>query len=183
MGIGRIASFLSTLSPASDAAQAAASVDSDMPDPQRLAEEAAAQQEHDRQRRQSGAAQDITQQLQTMISAVRTLNENAVQQGAAVAVSQAGTQLKNAVAGLGHLLAVVDAQSLGQSALPQLKQAGEVVDVVEAGLAGTQAAAEQVLRHLPAQQALAAQAATERFQTEMRAALDQVRGALGGMRA
>ena len=177
MGIGRIASFLGSLSPASESAAAAAATDETLPESQRLAEGTDGASDR---RRYSDSQQtaDITQQLQTMIGAVRQLNENAIQQGAAISVSDAGTQLKNAVSGLGHLLATVDAQGLFKQAQAQIKQANEVVDSVEAGIAGTQAATDQLLRQIPPQQAQFAQEASQRFQTEMRNAIGQVRGTL-----
>lgn len=176
MGIGRIASFLSSLSPASESASAAAAADETLPESQRQAESSAGT--GDRRSRDSQQSNDITQQLQTMIGAVRQLNEHAIQQGAAISVSDAGTQLKNAVSGLGHLLATVDAQVLASKAQTQIRQANEVVDSVEAGIAGTQAATEQLLRTMPAQQAQYAQETSQRFQVEMRKAIDQVRGTL-----
>ena len=177
MGIGRIASFLSSLSPASESASAVAAADETLPESQRQTE-AAADTGDRRQRDQSQQTADVTQQLATMITAVRQLNENALQQGAAISVSEAGTQLKNAVTGLGHLLATVDAQGLANKAQNQIKQANEVVDSVEAGIAGTQSATEQLLRNMPAQQAQYAQEVSQRFQADMRNALDRVRGSL-----
>jgi len=177
MGIGRIASFLSSLSPASESASAVAAADETLPESQRQAEGAADASDR-RQRDQSQQSADVTQQLATMITAVRQLNENAIQQGAAISVSEAGNQLKNAVTGLGHLLATVDAQGLANKAQSQIKQANEVVDSVEAGIAGTQSATEQLLRNMPAQQAQYAQEVSQRFQTDMRNALDKVRGSL-----
>lgn len=177
MGIGRIASFLSSLSPASESAAAVAAADESLPETQRLAEGSGAIGDRNRHGDSQQSA-DITHQLQTMITAVRQLNENAIQQGAAVSVSDAGTQLRNAVSGLGHLLATVDAQGLFRQAQTQIKQANEVVDSVEAGIAGTQAATDQLLRQMPPQQAQFAQEASRRFQVEMRNAIDQVRGTL-----
>lgn len=176
MGVGRIASFLSSLSPASDAAAATTSAEP-IPGHDRAAEHTAAQQ--DRDRRQQADGGDLTQQLQTMITAVRVLNENAVQQGAAVAVSPAGTQLMNAVSGLGHLLAAVDPGALTPGAEGHLRQAAHVVEGVEAGLMATQTASQAILAQLPLQQAAAAREASDRFQNQMRDALTRVRGALG----
>ena len=177
MGIGRIASLLSSLSPASESASAVTASEETLPDSGRLTEGTGSSHER-RQSQDSSQTSDITQQIQTMIAAVRQLNDNAVQQGAAVAVSSAGAQLKNAVTGLGHLLAAVDAQTLAGGAASQIKQANEVVDAVEAGIVGTQAATEQLLRTMPQQQAQYAQETSQRFQVEMRNALDQVRGSL-----
>lgn len=176
MGIGRIATFLSSLSPGSESAALAAS-DEVSADSARMTEQSGGTRDR-RQPQDSNQTGDITQQLQTMIAAVRQLNDNAVQQGAAVAVSSAGAQLKNAVTGLGHLLAAVDAQVLAGAAQNQVKQANEVVDAVEAGIVGTQAATEQLLRQMPPQQAQYAQETSQRFQAEMRQALDRVRGSL-----
>lgn len=178
MGIGRIASFLSSLSPASDVAAATAAAEPAAVEAHRQTEETAAQQDRERRDQQAGLA-ELTQQLQTMIAAVRSSNENAVQQGAAMAVSPVGTQLANAVTGLGHILAVVDARALANGAAAQVREAGQVVDIVEAGLAGSQAAAQTILSQLPAQQAAAAAQAAERFQADMQRALSQVRGVLG----
>ncbi|MBR9972386.1 hypothetical protein [Magnetospirillum sulfuroxidans] len=165
------------MSPASESASAVAASDETLPDSGRLTEGTGGTHER-RQSQDSNQTNDITQQIQTMIAAVRQLNDNAVQQGAAVAVSSAGAQLKNAVTGLGHLLAMADAQTLASGAASQIKQANEVVDAVEAGIVGTQAATEQLLRNMPAQQAQYAQETSQRFQVEMRNALDQVRGSL-----
>ena len=179
MGIGRIASFLSSLSPASDAAATVTSTE--IPDqPDRQAEGLGAQGgANDRER--GGEPSEIAQQLQTMVGAVRTLNENAVQQGAAVAVSAVGNELRNAVTGLSHLLAAVDSRALAQGAAAPVREAAGVIDAVEAGLIGTQAAAEQGMRNLPALQAARAQEASDRFQSDMRDAIRQVRGALGSL--
>lgn len=177
MGIGRIASFLSSLSPASESASAVAASDEDLPDVGRQTGAAADTQDRG-QRQDSQQTGDITQQLQTMIAAVSQLNDNAVQQGAAIAVSPAGTQLKNAVTGLGHLLATVDVKSVDSGAATQIKRANDVVDAVEAGIAGTQAATDQLLRQMAPQQAQYAQETSQRFQTDMRNALSQVRGTL-----
>ena len=176
MGIGRIASFLSSLSPASESTAAAAAADRELPESLRQTEASSPQQEQERQR-QSASPADIVQQLQTMIAAVRTLNDNAVEQGAALPVSQTGTQLRNAVSGLGHLLSALDPQSLaGVSA--QVREAGQAVDAVEAGLVGTQASAEQMFRTMSQQQAQTAKEVSARFQAEMRDAVDRVRGAV-----
>lgn len=177
MGIGRIASFLNSLSPSSDAASAALSADDLGDDAGPLIDSANGVQSNDADR-QNKQSSDIPQQLQTMIAAVRQLTENAVQQGAAVAVSSAGSDLKNAVHSLGHLLASVDAQAMANGAATQIKQANDVVDAVESGILGTQAATEQLLRQMPPQQAQYAQETSQRFQSDMRQALEQVRGTL-----
>lgn len=176
MGIGRIASFLSSLSPGSDAAAATPSAESPVAD--RQAEAVTAHQDYERKDPHGGTS-DIALQLQTMISAVRSSHEVAVEQGAAVAVSSAGVQLKNAVTGLGHILAVVDAQAMAQGAAAQVREADLLIDAVEAGLVATQTSAAQVLSNLPVQQAAAAREAGDRFQADMRLALTQVRSALG----
>lgn len=179
MGIGRIASFLSSLS-ASAAAESATPVESSdgvVIGGESSASSATAAEDRDRNR-DSGNAADVTQQLQTMVSAVRQLNDNAVQQGAAVAVSPAGAQLKNAVTGLGHLLATIDSGAVTEGTTRQLHEAGKVMDSVEAGIVGAQAAAEQMARQMPAQQAQYALETSQRFQKDMRNALDQVRGTL-----
>lgn len=177
MGIGRIASFLSSLSPASDAAAGADQVPEQ---PERRAE-ALGEQPSLADKERHGDPNDIAAQLQTMVSAVRTLNENAIQQGAAVAVSAAGTELRNAVTGLSHLLAAVDAQAMANGAAAPVREAATVIDGVEAGIAATQAAAEQLVRTMPAAQAQRAQHASDRFQSEMQTAIRQVRGVLGDL--
>jgi 3-hydroxyisobutyrate dehydrogenase-like beta-hydroxyacid dehydrogenase len=176
MGIGRIASFLSSLSPASESTAAVAASDRELPESLRQTEASSPQQEQERQR-QSASPADIAQQLQTMIAAVRTLNDNAVEQGAALPVSQTGAQLRNAVSGLGHLLSALDPQSLAGASV-QVREAGQAVDAVEAGLAGTQASAEQMFRTMSQQQAQTAKEVSARFQAEMRDAVDRVRGAV-----
>lgn len=176
MGIGKIASLFSSLSPASDAT-APSSADQ-VPEQSDRRTEAASQQASLSDKERHGDPNAIAAQLQTMVSAVRTLNENALQQGAAVAVSAAGTELRNAVSALSHLLAAVDAQALANGAAAPAKEAAGVMDAVEAGLAGTQAATEQVLRNLPAQQAAQAQERADRFQSEMRGAIRRVRNVL-----
>lgn len=181
MGIGKIASFLSSLSPASEAAATTASADQV---PEESAYSATAPSPHaDRDRdRQAGDDHPLAAQLQTMVSAVRALNDNAVEQGAAVAVSPAGPQLKSAVTALGHLLAAVDAQALAHGAAAPVRDASSVMDAVEAGLAGSQAAAEQVIGQLPAHQAFRAREALDSFRMDMQAAVSQVRGTLNGLR-
>lgn len=178
MSIGRIASFLSSLSPASDAA--AATTDSPIAVDHRPTEAASAQQ--DRERRDGDATPSaIAQQLQTMIAAVRSSHQVAAEQGAAMAVSPAGTQLKNAVTGLGHILAVVDAEAMVKGAAAQVREASEVIDAVESGLLGLQSTSQQIIAQLPAQQAAVARQAGDRFQADMRQALGQVRGVLGSL--
>lgn len=179
MGIGRIASFLSSLSPGSDAAPATPSAESS-PIADRQTEAATPQQDYERTDSYGGTS-DIAWQLQTMISAVRTSHEVAVEQGAAMAVSSAGTQLKNAVTALGHILAVVDAEAMAQGAVAQVREADQVIDAVEAGLVGAQSNAAQVLGNLPAPQAAAARQAGAQFQAEMKLALTQVRSTLGSL--
>lgn len=176
MGIGRIASFLSSLSPASDSAAAVSSADRELPESVRQTEAASPQQDHERQHHGAGPS-DVVHQLQTMIAAVRTLADSAAQQGAALPVSQTGTQLRNAVSGLGHLLSALDPQTLAV-AQAQAREAGRAVDAVEAGLVGTKESAEQVFRTMSADQALAAKAISERFQAEMQDAVSRVRGAV-----
>lgn len=180
MGIGRIASFLSSLSPAADAAASTALAEQVPEESERRADALSDQPSLSDQQRH-GDPNDIAAQLQTMVSAVRTLNENAIQQGGAVAVSAAGTELRNAVTGLSHLLAAVDAQALANGAVTPVREASAVIDGVEAGLVGTQAATEQVLRNLPAVQAQRAQDTADRFQADMRAAIGQVRGVLSDL--
>ncbi len=172
MGIGRIASFLSSFSATAETVSA-----DEMPDtPERRAQAMGGQADANRHHNQD--PNDIASQLQTMLGAVRTLNENAVQQGAAVVMSSAGSEWRNAVSGLGHLLAAVDAKALANGAAAPVREAAQVIDAVEAGLAGTEAATEQVLRNLPALQAQRAQEVSDRFQADMRAAITQVRGVL-----
>ncbi|HLO79021.1 MAG TPA: hypothetical protein VK196_21405 [Magnetospirillum sp.] len=177
MGIGRIASFLSSLSPAADAAAASAAADQ-VPEERERKTDALSEQSSTADKERRGDPNDLAAQLQTMVTAVRTLNENAVQQGAAVAVSAAGSELRNAVTGLSHLLAAVDANALANGAATPVREAAGVIDAVESGLVGTQAAAQQVMRNLPAAQAQRAQEASDRFQAEMRGAIKQVRGVL-----
>lgn len=179
MAIGKIASLFSSLSPASDAA-AASSAD-EVPEQRDRRTEAASEQASLADRERNGDPNAIAAQLQTMVSAVRTLNENAIQQGAAVAVSAAGTELRNAVGALSHLLAAVDAQALAHGAAAPAKEAAVLMDAVEAGLAGTQTATEQVLRNLPATQAARAQELADRFQAEMRGAIRRVRNVLSDL--
>lgn len=176
MGIGRIASLFSSLSPASDAA-AASGTDSVPEDVERKTE-ASSEQASLADKERHGDPNGIAAQLQTMVNAVRTLNENAIQQGAAVALSAAGTELRNAVTGLSHLLAAVDANAMASGAAGPVREAGQVIDGVEAGLAGTQAAAEQMMRNLPVVQAQRAEEVSNRFQADMRTAIRQVRGVL-----
>lgn len=180
MGIGRIASLLNGLSPNADAAATTASADA-VPDEAERRADALSDQSDLSDRGRRGDPNDIAAQLQTMVTAVRALNENAVQQGAALAVSPAGIELKNAVTGLGHLLAAVNAQALANGAAQPVREAAGVIDAVEAGLAGSQAAAEQMIRAMPVQQAMRVQEISDRFQAEMYDAVRQVRGALGGL--
>lgn len=181
MSIGRIASFLSSLSPASDAAAVAQGAESPvLAIDQRPPQAASPEQDRDWNEPQGGHS-DIALQLQTMIAAVRSSHQVAAEQGAAMAVSPAGTQLKNAVTGLGHILAVVDAEAMAHGAAAQVREAGEVIDAVESGLAGLQTTSAQIIAQLPAQQAAAARQAGERFQADMQRALGQVRGVLGSL--
>jgi len=181
MAIGRIASFLSSLSPAADPTSETTNSEH-IPEGVEQQTEAVSEQTalFDKERH-GGDPNEIAAQLQTMVNAVRTLNENAVQQGAAVAVSAAGTQLRNAVVGLSHLLAAVDAQAMATGAATPVREAAEVIDAVEAGVAGTHATTEQVLRNLPVLQAQRAQEASDRFQAEMRGAIRQVRSVLSDL--
>lgn len=179
MGIGRIASFLSSLSPAS--ADAAASASPEIPDQPERKTESLGSQTGTGDRQPGGQPSEIVQQLQTMVGAIRTLNDNAAQQGAAVAVSAVGGELRAAVSGLGHLLAAVDSRALAEGAAAPVREAATVIDSVESGLVGNQAAAEQVMRNLPALQAARAQEVSDRFQADMRTAIKQVRGALGSL--
>lgn len=178
MALGKITSLLSSLSPASDAAAAPTE---EMPQDLGRQTEALSDQSGLANDSRRGPSSDIAAQLQTMVGAVRILNENALQQGAAVAVSQVGGELKNAVSGLGHLLSAVSLQALANGAAAPAREAGKVIDGVEAGLAGSQAAAEQLIRNLPAVQSQRAQEASDKFQAEMRTAISQVRGALGSL--
>ncbi|MBC7951203.1 MAG: hypothetical protein H7Z12_05180 [Rhodospirillaceae bacterium] len=181
MAIGKIASFLSSLSPASEAAATTASADQVPEDSERRATALSEHPDLERDR-QRGDQHPLAAQLQTMVSAVRALNDNAAEQGAAVAVSPAGPQLKNAVTALGHLLAAVDAQAMAHGAAAPVREASGVIDAVEAGLAGSQASAEQVMRHLPAHQAFRARETLANFQTDMQSAVSQVREALNGLK-
>ena len=176
MAIGKITSLFSSLSPGSDVTTAGSA--DEVPEQRDRRAEAADEQANLADRGRHGDPSGIAAQLQTMVSAVRTLNDNAIQQGAAVAVSAAGTELRNAVTGLGHLLAAVDAQALANGAAAPVKEAAGLMDAVETGLAGTQVATEQVLRNLPALQAARAQETADRFQSEMRGAIRQVRSVL-----
>lgn len=178
MGIGKIASLFSSLSPTANTATGSAD---EVPQQQDRRAEAASQQSSLADRERNSDPNAIAAQLQTMVSAVRMLNENAVQQGAAVAMSAAGTQLRDAVNALGHLLAAVDAQALANGAAAPAKEAAGVIDAVEAGMVGTQASTEQVLRNLPALQAARAQETADRFQAEMRGAIRQVRSVLSDL--
>jgi hypothetical protein len=171
--------MFSSLSPASDAA-AASSADQLPPERERRAE-ASSEQASLADRQRQGDPSGIAAQLQAMVGAIRTLNDNAIQQGAAVVVSAAGTELRNAVTGLGHLLAGVDAKAMTSGAAAPVREAANLMDAVEAGLAGTQAAAEQVMRTLPAAQAQRAEELSNRFQSEMRSAVRQVRGVLSDL--
>ena len=177
MGIGRIASFLSSLSPAADSASAVSATDHEHAHATRQAESSAAFQDRERQHQQ-GSTSEIAQQLQSMIAAVRTLNDNAAEQGAALPVSQTGAQLRNAVSGLGHLLSALDPTSLSLASA-QVREAGHAVDAVETGLAGIQASAEQMFRSMSAEQAQQARAISDRFQSDMKDAVARVRGAIG----
>lgn len=181
MGIGKIASFLSSLSPASEAAAATASADQIPEESERGATALSEHSDLDSGPRH-GEQHPLAAQLQTMVGAVRALNDNAVEQGAAVAVSPAGPQLRNAVTALGHLLAAVDAQALAHGAAAPVREASSVIDAVEAGLAASQATAEKAMRNLPAHQAFRAREALDTFQADMQAAVNQVRGALGGLK-
>lgn len=178
MALGKITSLLSSLSPAADVAAAPAE---EVPEQAERRAEAASDQSGTSSQGRRGDAADIAAQLQTMVGAVRVLNDTALQQGAAIAVSQAGGELKNAVTGLGHLLSAVSAQALANGAAAPVREAAKVIDGVEAGLAGTQAAAQQVIAALPAAQSQRAQEVSDKFQSEMRAAIRQVRGALGSL--
>lgn len=176
MGIGKIASLLSSLSPASDAAPAAPADEVSSEVDRRTT--AASEQASLSDKEHHGDPNAVATQLMTMVNAVRTLNDNAVQQGAAVAVSAAGTELRNAVTGLSHILATVDAQALANGAAAPVREASQVIDAVETTVVGTQNAVELVMRNLPLAQAQRAEEASQQFQREMRAAIRQVRGVL-----
>lgn len=176
MAISKIASLFSSLAPASDPS---ATVNAEeVPHEHDRRTEAASEQASLSDRQRHGDPSGIAAQLQTMVNAVRMLNENAIQQGAAVAVSAAGTELGNAVNALSHLLAAVDANAMANGALRPVREAAGVIDAVEAGLAGTQASIDLAVRNLPAVQASRAQEALDRFQAEMSRAIRQVRSVL-----
>lgn len=175
MGIGKIASFLSSLSPSNEAAVAEA-----VPEEAERDAEAVAQQQLS-QRRRNDDPNHIAAQLHTMVGAVRALNETAAEQGAALAVSPAGLRLKNAVIGLGHLLAAVDTEALANGAAAPVREAAAVADAVETGLAATQAAAAQALRSMPDEQARRVRELSDGFRSDMRQALALVREALDGL--
>lgn len=177
MAIGKIASFFNGLS-ATDQTAPVETGDNTLAESTDRVDSTGNSGSGNRRDRSNGDSAAVAQQLGIMIAAIQQLNDNAVQQGAAAAVSSAGTQLRNAVTGLGHILATVDAQAINEQVSRQIKQADDVIDAVEAGVAGTQASTELVLRNLPAVQALAAQEAAQKFQTEMRQAIQQVRGSL-----
>lgn len=181
MALGRIASMINALSPGSDTAASAASSSEDVPKEMDRRAQGLSDQSSLSEDRRRRDANDLAAQLQTMVTAVRALNENAVQQGAALAVSPEGSELKNAVSGLGHLLSAVNAQALANGAAAPVREAAKVIDGVEAGVAGTQVAAEQLIGHLPAAQAQRAKEVSDRFQADMRQAIQQVRGALGSL--
>lgn len=176
MGIGKITSLFSSLNPASDAVTTGSA--DEVPERSDRRAEAASEQPSLADKERHGDPNELVAQLQTMVGAVRTLNENAIQQGAAVAMSAAGTELRNAVTGLSHLLAAVDAKAMVNGAAAPAKEAVGLMDAVEAGLVGTQASTEQVLRNLPALQAARAQEIADRFQSDMRGAIRQVRSVL-----
>ena len=178
MGIGRITSFLNSLSPSKEPTATDAVPDEAA---ERKAESLSEQSlSHERQQNDSN---HIAAQLQTMVGAVRALNDNATEQGAALAVSPAGLQLKNAVIGLGHLLAAVDGRAMATGAAAPVREAANVADAVETSLAATQSAAAQLLRSLPAEQAERIRSVSDGFQRDMRTALAQVRDALQGLHA
>lgn len=179
MAIGKITSLFSSLSPAADATAATGA--DEVPEESERRTEASSEQASLADKERHGDPNSIVAQLQTMVSAVRTLNENAIQQGAAVAMSAAGTELRNAVTGLSHLLAAVDSQAMANGAARPVREAGTVIDAVETGMASTQATAEQVIRSLPVAQAQRAEEVSNRFQADMRSAIRQVRGMLSGL--
>ncbi len=125
---------------------------------------------------------EVVRQLQVMISAVRILNDIASEQGASVVLSSSGLHLRNAVTGLGHLLSSADPRVLNGEAATQVHEAGKIIGAVEIGLENTQKATDQVVRTLPALQALRAQDAASLFQKEMRQAVYRVKDALANTR-
>lgn len=179
MAIGKITSLFASLSPTPDTAAPTGA--DEVPEDNQRRTEAASEQASLADKERHGDPNGIATQLLTMVSAVRTLNENAIQQGAAVAMSAAGTELRNAVTGLSHLLAAVDAQAMANGAAGPVREAGKVMDVVETGMASTQATAEQVMRNLPIAQAQRAAEVSNRFQADMRTAIRQVRGVLSDL--
>lgn len=177
MAVGKIASFLSSLSPNKEATAAES-----MPEeaPERSAE-ALAEQHLSRQRREADP-NHIAFQLQTMVGAVRALNETAAEQGAALALSPTGLQLKNAVIGLGHLLAAVDDQAMATGAAAPAREAAHAVQAVEASLAAAQSSSAKALQTLPSEQAERIRTLSDGFQREMHQALGRVHEALLGLR-
>lgn len=181
MAIGKIVSFFNGLS-SSDQASAVDGSDSLLAGTDGWVDNTDRSDTH--KNRDSGSVDPsaMAQQLGVMINSVQQLNSTAMEQGAAASVSNVGTQLKNAVTGLGHILSSVNPGSVTEQVARQIKKADEVIDAVESGLAGTQASTETVLRNLPMIQAMAAQEAAQKFQTEMHQAIDQVRGGLAVLR-
>lgn len=176
MAIGKIAAFLSSLSPDADTAAA-----EQIPEQAERHAESLSQQDDLARDNRHPNANDIAAQLQTMVGAVRALNDNAVEQGAAVAVSAAGTQLKYAVSALGHLLSTVDSHALATGAAAPAREAASAVNSVEINLARAHVAAEQMIRTMSIAQALRAEEASTKFQADMRDALQHVRDALGSL--
>jgi hypothetical protein len=177
MAIGKIASFLNSLSPAKEPVAEWA------PDEAADRKAEAASGHGQSYERQHADPNHIAFQLQTMVGAVRALNDNAAEQGAALALSPAGLQLKNAVIGLGHLLTAVDGQAMATGAAAPVREAAEVTAAVETSLAASQSAAADILRTLPAEQAERVRSVADGFQRDMRAALAQVHTALHNLRA
>lgn len=120
----------------------------------------------------------LVAQLHTVISSVRQLNDFAARQGAALSVSSAGNQLRNAVGCLGNLLSTTDARVLENNAIPQLQEAETVISSVETTINNVRAAAETMIASLPEPQASRARDASEAFQTAMTVSIGQVRGSL-----
>jgi hypothetical protein len=176
MGIGRIASLLGSLSPTAAPAEQAAP-DAPGRDEVIVAPPGGMESEH----RPGEGKADMAAQIQQLLSAIQQLHATASEDGAAMAFSRSGASLRDAVGGLGHLLAT--ARDTGAK-LPQdlVQDSKRVVGEVETGLSGLKSAIQQRMDAMEPHAAARIGETASRFVAEMQAALNHVRGALAGFR-
>lgn len=172
MGIGRIAALLGSLSP-SAAEQAQSDVTRTEP---AIAEAASNSSDHNFQ---DNPSSDAAIQIQAVIGAIRQLNENAGQDGAAMAFSQSGGTLKESVGGLTYLMQ--NARD-SRAALPaqMLSDVAQVARDVEARVQTVRDGIDQRLTRMQGADQQRLRQAADSFVAEMQNTLTTLKTLAGG---